>query len=489
MRSLRILLIALLVGIAGYAPPALSVPQSINYQGSLTDSAGMRLDTTVNITFAIFSAASGGTNLWTETHPSVTVTDGLFHVQLGSITALTDLFSANRWLGITVGNDTEMTPRQQIVSVAHAYRVGTVDGASGGIISGDVAITTRLKVGVNNNAGGLLSSVTGGNSNNASGDYAIIGGGLGNTASGVRATVGGGDSNSASEGYTAVGGGNGNDASFDYAAVGGGNNNTASGWFAVVDGGNGNTAASEGAAVGGGAFNSASAAYATVAGGYNNAASVNYAAVSGGHTNHAMDDYAAVTGGLQNTADYLAQAGGYRARARHSGSFVWGSSNSPTDSTASFNNYSVTFRCANGARFYTAHTGTTTGVSLAAGGGSWSSLSDSSQKENLHEVNTTDILTKLEQLKITEWNYKSQDQQIRHLGPMAQDFRNAFGLGESSTSITTVDADGVLFAAVQELAKENERLKQALREQAENFEQRLAKLETAAMPVTQQAIR
>ena len=72
---------------------------------------------------------------------------------------------------------------------------------------------------------------------------------------------------------------------------------------------------------------------------------------------------------------------------------------------------------------------------------------------------------------------------------MAQDFSSAFGLGESSTSITTVDADGVLFAAVQELAKENERLKQALREQAENFEQRLAKLETAAMPVTQQAIR
>ena len=455
----RVLIVLLLSATAAFA-----VPQLINYQGSLADSSGNALDTMISITFTIYDVPVGGVNLWTETHPSVAVQDGVFHVRLGSVTTLTDLFSVNRWLGITVGNNTEMVPRQQIVSVAHAYRVGTVDGAGGGIISGDVAITTRLKVGVNNNAGGLLSSVTGGNSNNASGDYAIIGGGLGNTAGGARATVGGGDGNSASAGYTAVGGGDGNDASFDYAAVGGGNNNTASGWFSVVDGGNGNTAASEGAAVGGGAFNSASAAYATVAGGYNNAASVNYAAVSGGHTNHAMDDYAAVTGGLQNTADYLAQAGGYRARARHSGSFVWGSSNSPTDSTASFNNYSVTFRCANGARFYTAHTGTTTGVSLAAGGGSWSSLSDSSQKENLHEVNTTDILTKLEQLKITEWNYKSQDQQIRHLGPMAQDFSSAFGLGESSTSITTVDADGVLFAAVQELAKQNQNLKQELAE-------------------------
>lgn len=52
---------------------------------------------------------------------------------------------------------------------------------------------------------------------------------------------------------------------------------------------------------------------------------------------------------------------------------------------------------------------------------------------------------------ISEWNYKSQDVSIRHLGPMAQDFKTAFGSGESDTGITTVNADGVALAAIQGL--------------------------------------
>ncbi|MBK8128134.1 MAG: hypothetical protein IPK53_04070 [bacterium] len=57
-----------------------------------------------------------------------------------------------------------------------------------------------------------------------------------------------------------------------------------------------------------------------------------------------------------------------------------------------------------------------------------------------------------------------QDDGIRHIGPMAQDFYAAFGIGESDTTITTIDADGVLFAAVQELAKENTELKSEMAE-------------------------
>jgi len=111
------------------------------------------------MTFTIYDALTGGTNLWTETHPVITVTDGLFQVQLGSITTLNDLFSANRWLGITVGNNTEMTPRQQVVSVAHAYRVGTVDGASGGTVTSDVVIHDRLNVGSGNSNDGSFALV------------------------------------------------------------------------------------------------------------------------------------------------------------------------------------------------------------------------------------------------------------------------------------------------------------------------------------------
>ncbi len=92
------------------------------------------------ITFTIYDAASGGTALWMETHPAVSVADGLFNVRLGSITGLNDYFGAPRWIGIAVGSDTEMSPRESFSSVAHAYRVHTVDGASGGHIFGETSV-------------------------------------------------------------------------------------------------------------------------------------------------------------------------------------------------------------------------------------------------------------------------------------------------------------------------------------------------------------
>ena len=58
------------------------------------------------------------------------------------------------------------------------------------------------------------------------------------------------------------------------------------------------------------------------------------------------------------------------------------------------------------------------------------------------------------------WNYKSQDPSIRHVGPMAQDFYAAFGVGEDEKHITTIDADGVALAAIQglyRLAQEKDR--------------------------------
>ncbi len=123
-RNMKKLLLVLLL-----AANAIAIPQIVNYQGQLTSPTGVPLDTTVAITFNIWPTPAGGVSAWTEAHPAVVVTNGLFNVQLGSITALPDLFGVNRWLGITVGNNTEMTPREQLVSVVHAYRVGTVDGA------------------------------------------------------------------------------------------------------------------------------------------------------------------------------------------------------------------------------------------------------------------------------------------------------------------------------------------------------------------------
>ncbi len=54
-------------------------------------------------------------------------------------------------------------------------------------------------------------------------------------------------------------------------------------------------------------------------------------------------------------------------------------------------------------------------------------------------------------MPISTWNYKAQDDSIRHMGPMAQDFNAAFGLGVSDKLIDTIDPDGVALAAIQGL--------------------------------------
>jgi hypothetical protein len=67
-------------------------------------------------------------------------------------------------------------------------------------------------------------------------------------------------------------------------------------------------------------------------------------------------------------------------------------------------------------------------------------------------------------MSIREWNYKAQDASIRHVGPTAQDFHAAFGLGEDPLRISTIDADGIALAGVKALAEENQALKSALAE-------------------------
>ena len=59
--------------------------------------------------------------------------------------------------------------------------------------------------------------------------------------------------------------------------------------------------------------------------------------------------------------------------------------------------------------------------------------------------------TRLPTLPITEWRYRNETSAARHIGPMAQDFRAAFGLGDSDTSIGLIDANGVALAAIQGL--------------------------------------
>ncbi len=78
-------------------------------------------------------------------------------------------------------------------------------------------------------------------------------------------------------------------------------------------------------------------------------------------------------------------------------------------------------------------------------------VSDRSLKENTASIDTHAILEGVDGLRLTSWNYKSDDRSVRHLGPMAQDFAETFGLGDSDKQIHSVDANGVALAAVQAL--------------------------------------
>jgi FtsZ-binding cell division protein ZapB len=62
-------------------------------------------------------------------------------------------------------------------------------------------------------------------------------------------------------------------------------------------------------------------------------------------------------------------------------------------------------------------------------------------------------------MPISSWRYKNEEESIRHIGPTAQDFKAAFGLGSSDTRIATVDADGIALVAIKALKEENDRLK------------------------------
>lgn len=97
--------------------------------------------------------------------------------------------------------------------------------------------------------------------------------------------------------------------------------------------------------------------------------------------------------------------------------------------------------------------GSTNGTILPAGASAWQALSDSNAKTDITAIDHREILNKLRALPVTAWNYK-HNPTLGHLGPMAQDFRAAFGLGFDDKHISTLDADGVALSAIKGLVEE-----------------------------------
>ena len=124
------------------------VPAVISYQGQLSDSGGTPLDGTYSITFSIYADNAGGSKLWTETQ-TVNVDNGLFTVLLGSGSPLNEnvFASADRFLGISVDGEAELSPRHRFGAVGYSYRVGSIDLATGGELAGDLSVTGSIDVG------------------------------------------------------------------------------------------------------------------------------------------------------------------------------------------------------------------------------------------------------------------------------------------------------------------------------------------------------
>jgi Chaperone of endosialidase len=111
--------------------------------------------------------------------------------------------------------------------------------------------------------------------------------------------------------------------------------------------------------------------------------------------------------------------------------------------------------------------------------GTFVNNSDRNAKANISSINSRSILQRLMTIPIQAWNYKAEPATIRHVGPMAQDFRAAFGLGVDDKGISGVDADGVALASIQALY-------QMMLEKAKQNEQLLSEVQQLRAQVTQQ---
>ena len=114
------------------APSHALVPNMLSYQGYLTDPDGAPVNEVVNISFAIYTVSAGGTPQWTDSQ-SVNVSNGFFLVELGDAVNSfpIGLFDTPLYLGIAVGADSEMSPRQAITSVGFAFKADDADSLEG----------------------------------------------------------------------------------------------------------------------------------------------------------------------------------------------------------------------------------------------------------------------------------------------------------------------------------------------------------------------
>ena len=367
---------------------------------------------------------------------------------------------------------------------------------SGGRINKALITLATVSGGQGNTASGRAATVGGGQNNTASGDSSVVAGGAHNIASGVGSTIAGGSKNTSSSNVTTVGGGRDNTASWTGATIAGGYNNQATDFYAAIGGGQTNTASEEFTTIGGGFHNEAMGTWSTLGGGYQNtsgngntdtatfigggsynAAISRFGTVCGGHGNYNEGEFSVICGGYKDTltsgADYSLNFGnGVYLDTSYRVAFFDG---------ANSGRLGINRDDREGGINHPIHVGTNAtngnGAHLTAAG-TWQLGSSRAIKENFEMLDSDILIKAISNLNVQAWNYKGSDE--RHIGPMAEDFVEAFDVGtirEDGTRenkyLASVDVAGVALAGVKELIQQNQELRQTV----EELRQRIDELE------------
>lgn len=472
-----------------------AAPRRINYQGYLTNPAGSPLTGTYPIVFSLYDAASGGNQLWTETQ-SVAVDKGIFNVALGSVTTLGLTFDAQYYLDIQV-NGEQMSARQPLTSVGYAFSADRAESvAAGSITSASIA---NYSITNNNLAGGSYSNITGvgtldtltvaGETHLATTSGAV---GIKTTSPRASLEVGGTD------GLLVTGTSNSGTA----RALGAGvrlhwyprkgafragmaettywdDDGSSSPKLAIYSVGMGYQVRPTGAASTAiGAYNKATGDYSLSLGSYSLASASHSIAI--GTQAYASGIYSMAFGSGADTNG-------------HDGAMVIGDDTYFQTAYASSDNQ-LTMRfsgpydssswtednCGTGNaayRLWTSYPDCTAGVYMRHNQSGWSNYSSRTRKENFRNLDGEELLGKIREMSITEWNYKGIPD-VKYIGPMAEEFRDAFHLnGDEKTGINSISIDGVNMAGVQALEKRTSGMRKEMAEMKAAADQRIEALQ------------
>jgi len=152
--AIAIAVIFIFVPVKNSVNAATGINRQINFQGKLVNNPAATnvTDTSYTIVFTLYNNPNvgGGTALWTETQ-TVTTTDGIFRVALGSVTPFPANFNFNwdgLYLGININSNGEMTPRIQMAAVPFAFNAQQVAGLTvQDSTSGAASTSATLKIG------------------------------------------------------------------------------------------------------------------------------------------------------------------------------------------------------------------------------------------------------------------------------------------------------------------------------------------------------